>query len=127
MNALFIARMEKILWLYGLPYDERYPVVCFDERPCFLIGELLVSGIQMKAGQPARENYAYEKKGSCALLATIEPLTGNRIIDVFGQKRQTRVCKALAKGRQSLSKSRKDQSGSRQLEHAQRKFILRNL
>jgi len=67
MDALFIARMEKILWLYGLEYDEQYPLCCFDERPCFLIGEI-VQGIEMRAGQPARENYAYEKKGSCALL-----------------------------------------------------------
>jgi hypothetical protein len=31
--------VERILWLYALPYDRHYPVVCFDERPCFLIGE----------------------------------------------------------------------------------------
>ena len=31
--------MEQLLWLYSLPYDPRYPVVCFDERPCFLIGD----------------------------------------------------------------------------------------
>ncbi len=31
--------MERILWLYSLPYDPLYPVVCFDERPCFLIGD----------------------------------------------------------------------------------------
>lgn len=85
MNALFIARMENILWLYSLPFDERFPVVCFDERPCFLIGET-VQGIEMKAGQPKRENYAYEKLGSCALLATIEPLTGKRVADVFARR-----------------------------------------
>jgi transposase len=85
MEALFIARMERILWLYALAFDERFPVVCFDERPCFLIGEL-VQGIEMKGGQPRRENYAYEKKGSCALLMTIEPLTGNRIADVFARR-----------------------------------------
>jgi len=85
MNALFIARMERILWLYALEFDERFPVVCFDERPCFLIAET-VSGIQMKAGKPARENFSYEKKGSCALLASIEPLTGERTADVFARR-----------------------------------------
>jgi transposase len=85
MDALFISRMERILWLYALEFDELYPVVCFDERPCFLIGET-VQGIEMKAGQPARENYAYEKLGSCALLATIEPLTGPRLADVFARR-----------------------------------------
>jgi len=85
MNALFISRMERILWLYALPYDALCPVLCYDERPCFLIAEI-VKGLEMKAGQPARENYAYEKKGSCALLATIEPLTGERTADVFARR-----------------------------------------
>lgn len=31
--------MEQILSLYALPYDPAYPVVCYDERPCFLIGD----------------------------------------------------------------------------------------
>jgi transposase len=85
MDALFISRMERILWLYGLSFDEQYRVVCFDQRPCFLIGET-VQGIEMRAGQPARENYAYEKKGSCALLATIESLTGKRVATVFARR-----------------------------------------
>jgi len=87
MDALFISRMERILWLYAQPYDEQYPVVCCDERPCFLIGEI-VNALLMKAGQPRRENYAYEKKGSCALIASIEPLTGVRVADVFEQRRK---------------------------------------
>jgi hypothetical protein len=33
MDSSFIARMEQILYLYALPTDERYPLVCFDERP----------------------------------------------------------------------------------------------
>jgi hypothetical protein len=37
MDAQYLARMEQILALYALPYSEHYPVVCFDERPCFLI------------------------------------------------------------------------------------------
>ena len=79
--------MERILWLYRLPYNPLRPVLCFDERPCFLIGEL-VEGQPMKEGQVAREHYSYEKLGSCSLLATIEPLTGRRIADVFDQRRK---------------------------------------
>jgi len=78
MDSSFIARREKILHLYALAYDERYPVVCFDERPCFLMGEV-VEGLAMKAGQAARQHYAYEKNGSCALLMAIEPKTGRRL------------------------------------------------
>lgn len=85
MDALFIAQMERILWLYALPFDGEYPVLCFDERPCFLIGER-VKGFSMKPSKPQREDYTYEKHGSCALLATIEPLTGQRIAEVFARR-----------------------------------------
>lgn len=85
MDASFLARMEQILALYAQPYDERYPVVCFDERPCFLIGDM-VAGLEMKAGQAKREHDAYEKNGSCALLMAIEPLTGKREAQVFDQR-----------------------------------------
>jgi hypothetical protein len=65
INAVFIACMEKLLFLYSLAYEAAYPVVCFDERPCFLIGEV-IEPIAMQTGKVAKEHYAYEKKGSCA-------------------------------------------------------------
>jgi DDE superfamily endonuclease len=82
---LFLARLEQLLYLYALPYDERFPVVCFEERPCFLIGER-VEGLAMKAGQAAREHYSYTKNGSCALLMAIEPKTGQRLARVYGRR-----------------------------------------
>lgn len=85
MDSTFIARMEQILNLYALPYSEQYPRLCFDERPCFLIGET-VAGLAMKAGQAEREHYAYEKNGSCALLMAIEPHTGKRLAQVRDQR-----------------------------------------
>ena len=57
--------MEHLLGLYARPYDPRYPVVCFDERPCFLMGEV-IKPVPLKAGQVPKEHYAYEKHGSCA-------------------------------------------------------------
>jgi hypothetical protein len=77
--------MEKVLWLYSLPYEEQYPVVCFDERPCFLIGDV-VEPLSLQSGKVLKEHYAYEKNGSCALLAAIEPLTGKRLAQVYEQR-----------------------------------------
>lgn len=85
MDATFIARMEQILHLYRLPYDAAYPLICFDERPCFLIGER-VTPLPAQKGQVAKEHYAFEKNGSCALLASIEPLTGQRLAMVFERR-----------------------------------------
>ena len=79
--------MENILRLYRLSYDERYPVLCFDERPCFLIGDV-VKGLELKPGQVYKQHYEYEKNGSCCLLLAIEPLTGKRIAVVYDQRRK---------------------------------------
>jgi len=79
--------MEEILDLYRRPYDPLNPVICFDERPCFLIGDTIVP-LPMKKARGRRENYAYEKFGSCAVLAAIEPLTGRRLAHVRKQRRK---------------------------------------
>lgn len=77
--------MECLLELYARPYDPLYPVVCFDERPCFLIGDR-IAPIPMQSGKVKKEHYAYEKNGSASLLAAIEPLTGKRIAQVYTQR-----------------------------------------
>lgn len=79
--------MENILRLYRLPYDERYPLLCLDERPCFLIGDV-VQGLELKPGQVRKEHYEYEKNGYCCLLLAIEPLSGKRIAVVYDQRRK---------------------------------------
>jgi hypothetical protein len=89
--------MEDILWLYAQPYDPSYPVVCFDERPCFLIGDVL-EPLAVAGGRIRKEHYAYERHGSCALLAAIEPLTGKRLAQVLPQrtkKEYALFCQAL--------------------------------
>lgn len=91
MDANYIAHMERILWLYSLPYDEKYPVVCYDERPCFLIGST-IEPIAMQTGKILKEHYAYKKSGSCCLLASIEPLTGNRLAQVYSQRTKKEYC-----------------------------------
>jgi hypothetical protein len=89
--------MEQILSLYALPYDPAYPVICFDERHCFLIGDQ-IEPMAMQSGQVRKEHYAYEKHGSCALLAAIEPLTGFRLAQVHEhrtKKEYTLCCQAF--------------------------------
>lgn len=92
MNSVFISRMEKVLAFYRKAYDGRFPVVCYDERPCFLIEEKVI-GLEMKKGEVAKEHYAYQKNGSASLLMTIEPLTGKRVADVFERRRKIEFAK----------------------------------
>lgn len=73
--------MEDILYLYELPYDPKRPLICFDERPCQLISDVVVP-IPMKPGSPKKEDYEYGRNGTCCILIAFEPLTGKRIISV---------------------------------------------
>lgn len=85
IDGRFLAQMERILYLYALPYDPLYLVVCFDERPCFLIGDL-IAPFAAQPGKTAKEHYAYSKHGCCALLAAVEPLSGQRLATVFERR-----------------------------------------
>lgn len=85
VDGAFLAKMEDVLEVYGRPYDAEYPVVCFDERPCFLIEDTLAP-LPTQEGKIAKEHYSYKKNGSCALLAAIEPLAGKRIAQVYDQR-----------------------------------------
>lgn len=98
LDSRFIAQMERLLGLYGLPYDPLYPVICYDERPCFLIGDR-IEPLALQSGQVRKEHYAYEKLGSAALLAAIEPLTGRRFAQVHPcrtKREYTLFCQVLA-------------------------------
>jgi hypothetical protein len=77
--------MERVLHTYSLPYNPKRPLVCFDERPCFLIGDVL-QPIPMSKGQSKREDYQYQKHGSCCVLLAFEPRTGRRWLKVYKQR-----------------------------------------
>ena len=48
--------MEDVLTLYEQSYDPLHPVICFDERPCQLIDDV-ITPIAMKPGTPKKEHY----------------------------------------------------------------------
>ncbi len=69
-NAEFVAAMEDVLEVYQRPYDEARPVGCLDEQSKQLTKETRVP-IPMKPGQPAREDYEYERNGTANLFMTL--------------------------------------------------------
>lgn len=77
--------MEQVLNIYEQPYDYRRPVVCFDERPCQLLDDVLMP-IPMKPGHVERRDYHYKRNGTCVVLMAVEPLAGQRIVKVTEQK-----------------------------------------
>jgi DDE superfamily endonuclease len=93
--------MEDILEVYTRPYDRARPLVCLDEMPEQLLGEVR-SPLPMRPGQPERVDYEYERCGTANLFMVCEPLAGRRWVTVT--ERRTAIdwahqIKALVDGR----------------------------
>jgi hypothetical protein len=84
----FLWRLEEVLDLYAKEHDSNYPVVCFDERPTQLIGDVMVPVPMKKPGSVKKIDYQYERKGTCSILSAIEPLTGKRLTQVRPQRKR---------------------------------------
>jgi len=81
ITGSYLWHMEDVLYVYELPYDPLWPLICFDERPCFLIEEKGIL-LPMSPGKAKRYHYEYEKNGSCCVLLAFEPHTGLRYVEV---------------------------------------------
>ena len=73
--------MEDVLEVYHRPYDPLRPVVCLDERPKTLRGTPRGS-LRARPGQAARQDYEYERHGSCNVFLCVEPLVGKRQVSI---------------------------------------------
>jgi hypothetical protein len=73
--------MEDVLDQYEQPYDSKHPLICMDEMPCQLIGDVLVPVIP-KPGKPKRIDYEYVRNGTCCVFIAFDPHTGWRMVRV---------------------------------------------
>ena len=70
VDGEYVARMEDVLDLYAEPPDPKRPVVCFDESPTQLIGE--VRQPPPEPGQLARYDYEYRRNGTANLFVALD-------------------------------------------------------
>jgi hypothetical protein len=73
--------MEDILDIYELPYNPLFPVVCMDEKPYQLLGEVRDSW-SMRPGDDKKVDSEYKRNGTCSIFASIEPLGGRHHVSV---------------------------------------------
>ena len=73
--------MEDVLEVYHRPYHPLRPVVCVDERSKTLHTTPRGSS-PPTPGTPARQDYEYERHGTCNLFLSVEPLAGARRVRV---------------------------------------------
>jgi hypothetical protein len=59
--------------------------VCFDERPCQLIGQVLAP-LPMQEGKPLRQDYEYERKGTACVLLAYDLDSHQRYVQVREQR-----------------------------------------
>jgi hypothetical protein len=72
--------MEDVLAVYARPVDPRRPVVCMDEKPYQLLGEVR-DPIPAVPGRDRLEDNEYVRHGTCSIFLWVEPLRGWRHVD----------------------------------------------
>src|SRR5260370_9816251 len=71
VDGEFVARMENVLDLYAEEPDPKHPVVCFDESPTQLIGEVR-QPIKANPGQLERYDCEYKRNGTANLVIFLD-------------------------------------------------------
>jgi len=80
--------MEDVLEVYQRPYNPEYPVVCMDESPKQLIGEVHPP-IPIKPGSVEKIDAEYVRNGTVEIFIEVEPLAGKRHVAVT--ERRTKI------------------------------------
>src|ERR1700736_1118336 len=77
VDGEYVARMEDVLDLYAETPNPARPLVCFDETPVQLIGEVR-QPVPAQPGQRERYDYEYRRNGTVNLFVTFDPHRGWR-------------------------------------------------
>jgi hypothetical protein len=80
--------MEDVLDLYAQTHSDEEPLICMDEASKQLLRDVEES-IPLSPGQPAREDYHYERRGVQALFMFFDPIRGWRRVEACDSR--TRV------------------------------------
>jgi len=72
--------MEDVLEVYSRPYDPAIPVICMDEKPYQLLGEVR-EPIPAESGSVQKVDSDYKREGTCSIFIFTEPLAGWRYVE----------------------------------------------
>lgn len=70
-----------------MPYDPEIPMICMDEKPYQLLGDVRES-LPMKPRSCRKIDHEYDRNGTCSIFLFCEPLTGTARAEVM--ERRTR-------------------------------------
>lgn len=87
--------MENIVHLYTQRPNPKRPRICYDERPCQMIGNVLVP-LPMQPGTPCREHYEYERHGVVHALLAYNMDTGQDFVHLRRRRRSEEYARFMA-------------------------------
>ena len=88
--------MENVLAVYSQPRLPNRVRICFDERPCQLLDDV-VAALSIKPNQPAKEDNEYVRQGTCVVLLAYDLDTGKRYTQVRQQRTKADYAEFLQK------------------------------
>ncbi len=71
--------------LYARPYDPQEPVICVDEKSKQLLKDTRVP-VPARPGTIAKQDYEYERAGTCNLFLSVEPKGQRRHVEVTARR-----------------------------------------
>ena len=83
-----MAAMEDVLEVYHRPHDPSRPLVCMDECSKQLIAEIR-DPLPARPGDIAKYDSEYERRGTANIFMAVEPLAGQRTVQVTDQRKRT--------------------------------------
>ena len=81
MDGQYVARMEAVLDFYAQPINPQNPRLCFDERPCQLLADVLAP-LPVQPGKVAKDDNEYVRKGTAVVLLAYDLDSGQRYVQV---------------------------------------------
>ena len=85
MTKEYRQRMYDLLELYAMPYCEKEPVVCVDEKSKQLLQQTRTP-IAARPGKPIKEDYEYRRVGTRNIFMAVEPKGGQRQTEVTARR-----------------------------------------
>jgi hypothetical protein len=95
IDATYLTRMEDVLELYEQPHNPQEPVVCFDEKPVSLHGEVRPPQA-VRPGVVAKRDSEYKRKGTANVFCAVEPRAGRHFTFPTPRRSAAEFAKVLA-------------------------------
>ena len=94
VTPLFEQRTLDLTDVYTRPYNQNYPVVCFDEKSKQLLEDTRTA-IVTKQGKPAKYDYEYIRHGTVNLFVAVEPKGKKRYVFVTKHRKKKDFAKVV--------------------------------